>query len=350
MLGCFPDPYPDELLYSVCARYQQRTRFSCSSVTWELFQYTSNNKFILDLPRHLSHLTEKLPQNNSYSAIKFIERNTLLPLYAPFLSRYCIQDLVDEMLEPFSTSNYLSRKDWIRTSKNLRFCSKCVNNDREKFGETYWHRLHQIPYVVLCPEHLDFLRNSDIETRGNPLGHYYYINEYHTADECIPYDVDNNTQKRTFSGSFSDKAFLGMAKNIQWLLDASSLQWSFEGELQSQYISLTAKKLCVEPSKLKCTAQVGRQNHLNKEDIEYKSKFEILRKKFVEYYSIDGGILTFLSCPVEKEKWFPERAAYWTYRILNPEHRWYQNPVKHFLYMNFLGVSLDSLLYPESSF
>jgi hypothetical protein len=27
MIGCFPDPYPDELLYSVCARFHERVQY-----------------------------------------------------------------------------------------------------------------------------------------------------------------------------------------------------------------------------------------------------------------------------------------------------------------------------------
>ena len=44
----------------------------------------------------------------------------------------------------------------------LRFCSLCAKEDREKYGETYWHREHQIPRIRVCPRHRLYLGNSTI--------------------------------------------------------------------------------------------------------------------------------------------------------------------------------------------
>ena len=35
----------------------------------------------------------------------------------------------------------------------MRYCPVCVQEDRLKFGETYWHRLHQILELPVCPIH-----------------------------------------------------------------------------------------------------------------------------------------------------------------------------------------------------
>jgi hypothetical protein len=44
----------------------------------------------------------------------------------------------------------------------LRYCPLCVKEDRKQFGETYWHRVHQIRHISICPQHLCFLINSNI--------------------------------------------------------------------------------------------------------------------------------------------------------------------------------------------
>ena len=61
MITVFPDPYPDELLYSVCARYGDRMCYpSRMSLTAELFG-NPNVVATLDLPSHLNRLVSVLP-------------------------------------------------------------------------------------------------------------------------------------------------------------------------------------------------------------------------------------------------------------------------------------------------
>ena len=35
----------------------------------------------------------------------------------------------------------------------LRYCWDCLQADLRKYGMTYWHRIHQIPVLPICPEH-----------------------------------------------------------------------------------------------------------------------------------------------------------------------------------------------------
>src|SRR5712692_7659464 len=35
----------------------------------------------------------------------------------------------------------------------LRYCPACAAGERSRFGECYWHRLHQVPGALLCAEH-----------------------------------------------------------------------------------------------------------------------------------------------------------------------------------------------------
>src|SRR5258708_36250857 len=44
--------------------------------------------------------------------------------------------------------------------QNLRFCPACVRKDRATFGETYWHRMHHLPGIDVCPQHRMFLENT----------------------------------------------------------------------------------------------------------------------------------------------------------------------------------------------
>lgn len=37
----------------------------------------------------------------------------------------------------------------------LNYCPSCRRSDLERFGMSYWHRLHQLPIVFFCPHHGD---------------------------------------------------------------------------------------------------------------------------------------------------------------------------------------------------
>ena len=44
----------------------------------------------------------------------------------------------------------------------LRFCPMCVKEDREVYGETYWHRKHQIRNMSICTKHKCRLKESSV--------------------------------------------------------------------------------------------------------------------------------------------------------------------------------------------
>lgn len=63
MIGCFPDPYPDELLYSVCARFHERVQYpNKKSTIRELFGSITATA-VVDLPSNLGNLVAALPQS-----------------------------------------------------------------------------------------------------------------------------------------------------------------------------------------------------------------------------------------------------------------------------------------------
>ena len=50
----------------------------------------------------------------------------------------------------------------LNESRFIRYCPECAKEDREKYGETYWHREHQIQKIRVCPKHRCFLEDSEI--------------------------------------------------------------------------------------------------------------------------------------------------------------------------------------------
>ena len=44
----------------------------------------------------------------------------------------------------------------------LRFCGTCLSQMRDKYGEAYWRRDHQLPGVLVCPDHARLLQESHV--------------------------------------------------------------------------------------------------------------------------------------------------------------------------------------------
>lgn len=164
MIGHFPDPHPDELLYSTCARFADQVQYSSiPRVLKDLFG-TPAFPGCIHLPTHLDHLISILPPDHPYSSDFFIDEHTLFPFYAPFLQPEDASKIREDMHlnHGRGIQTRIGRVAYQQWPEQLRFCPRCVEEDRQHFGECYWHRVHQILGVEACPLHACYLLNSGI--------------------------------------------------------------------------------------------------------------------------------------------------------------------------------------------
>jgi len=192
MISCFPDPYPDELLYSICARYSDRMQYpSKQSVVKELF----GDKRIgarIELPGHLNDLVTALPPESYYTVDRLIDNHTLLPFFSPFFPPELISLVRDEMRGSSQQLSYAHLgllAGHIQLFTYLRFCPLCVQEDKKQFGECYWHRLHQASGVEICPIHQVSVINSRVLKRnGGKTG--TFISAEKAISEIKPYPLN----------------------------------------------------------------------------------------------------------------------------------------------------------------
>src|SRR2546421_7350130 len=72
-LGFFPTPYPNELLYSVCARYGALVQYpSTEAINVELFG-RRGVAAIIDLPSHLGYLTSQFPSGHQLPVSRLVK-------------------------------------------------------------------------------------------------------------------------------------------------------------------------------------------------------------------------------------------------------------------------------------
>lgn len=160
MIGFFPDPYPDELFYSICARYSRRVGYQSQTyTTYDLFG--ARILVAIALPSNLNHLSSVLPPGHRYTVDQLIDEHTMLPFHAHFLPPERVVKVRESMAEDsggkhtHSLAGGLSRGNSRR--ETFRYCPACVTEDRRRYGETYWHRAHQAPRVIVCPHHAVWL-------------------------------------------------------------------------------------------------------------------------------------------------------------------------------------------------
>src|SRR6266699_6474553 len=112
MIGSWPDPYPDELFYSICARFSERVRYpSKRSIVVELFG-TGNAIACVSLPSHLGHFVSQLPPYGNYTVNRIIDQHTLLPYFAPFLPPERHNRLCQDMCSNNGPALHMERRSY----------------------------------------------------------------------------------------------------------------------------------------------------------------------------------------------------------------------------------------------
>jgi hypothetical protein len=156
MISFFPNPYPDEILYSVLARFHLRS--ANTSFKWTLDDLNGSNSIIstIDLPSHIEALCSNIGTEDIYNSKKFIYENTLYSMYAPFLLQSRAEHVYNLMKSDSGSGIHAEvgiSAGGILSKNHLCFCPKCMKDDIEAFGEPYWHRIHQAPGVFMCTRH-----------------------------------------------------------------------------------------------------------------------------------------------------------------------------------------------------
>jgi hypothetical protein len=314
MTGFFPDPCPDELLYSICTRYFDWLQYpSRKSVFQELFG-SAKASAIIDLPSRLDNFVAALPLGHCYTVERLIDEHTLLPFYSPFLSSERVSHLRQDMegdngllaqMRSGITGSCINLPKW------LRFCSLCAEEDEKQFGDRYWHRLHQVPGVEVCPFHDVFLENSKARAQAK-RSRYELI----SANQAI----EKTSPRLLNSADPYHNVLLRIAQDAAWLLRQRKLVPGLES-IRARYLwLLTDRNLASREGKVRVTA---------------------LLEAFKRYYPYD--LLERLQCvPNEQDK------NNWLFRLVrSPKQA--QHPLYHLLLIQFLGYTAEEFFQlPDS--
>ena len=310
MIGHFPQSNLDELLYSICARFSDRIQYSTiRAVHQELFG-CKHLKAIVELPSNLDYLISVLPPGHNYTIDKLINNHTLLPYYRPFLSPKQLEVLRGEM--QCRTKGALlprvgnpSRHMALR---RLRYCIECVEDDRNSGEECYWHRVHQIACVRLCPIHGIPLKQSEVRS-GNTSTRFI------SAERAVRMGGDS----LDVPSAYYD-LLLQIARDVAWLLQQDNLLYDSD-LLRRQYQTILFNQGLT--SRLRDLASYPIRTDMTE-----------LRRRFITSYPRE--LLEILHCELEIY-----RCDNWLSRLIhiNESNRY---PLYHLLFMYLLGYTAES--------
>lgn len=184
MINYFPTPYPDELIYSLLARCYVKSGYLTYTYAAQDFFLNKNTRpnieFINEYtPEMFSVLTKNIPMED------IIIKHIMFPYYARFISK-------DRRIKAFQSLLQMNDdyykyiripKSKTKTVRTLRYCPICATKDREEYGETYWHRIHQLVGVDICPRHHCQLISSGIPINSKTSPSLI------TAEETIPLNI-----------------------------------------------------------------------------------------------------------------------------------------------------------------
>jgi hypothetical protein len=236
-----------------------------------------------------------------------IRWNTLLPYYEPFLPAARVARLREEMAG-FAGSRAPLRVGKLRSDvashSHLLYCPACLEADRERYAEAYWHRVHQVPGVFVCPFHGTGLWASPVARQGQASRTAFTTLEEAAEMPGRPIRLPPDSGRHLRS----------IAEDTQWLLESDAGVRS-DGDLGERYIDVLAGGGWMLASQRVMSGDV--------------------RAAVVGRYG--APLLQALGCGLLGDE------QDWLLRLLR-RHRSTQAPLRHLLLIRTLGLSANAFL------
>jgi hypothetical protein len=203
--------YLNELHYSTFARtIAFKGESDKKKVLFDLFG-SRNVIASADFPSHLQTYINTIPPFYNLSPINILDDWSLLPVFYPFLTEERLNFVQNDLITSNGMRTHMMlgiMASQISMPEYFRYCPKCAQEDRITVGETYWHREHQFPGVMVCHKHRIELSTSEVPIRKRKTRH-----EYICAEKIVPQIEENSYGNRV-----DDPLLIFIASEVSWLL------------------------------------------------------------------------------------------------------------------------------------
>lgn len=154
-LRWLPAPFPDETLHSIFSRYHKLSGHGDYRRSLEDLTGVMTCNAFHDTPSFLKAFSDRAQGVEAYSIENLILHHTLYP----YIKRFLLDAQVDTWHERIKGGLRRSGGGQglgyahVRGQVLPRYCSQCGAEDLCTWGQSYWHRVHQLPGVWICPLH-----------------------------------------------------------------------------------------------------------------------------------------------------------------------------------------------------
>ncbi len=191
-IGYFPTIYEDELLYSVFARLYAHS--GCL-----IFNWFANDIYMYKVKRPDTEFVNKLKQETVEHICKqmtweeAVMKHTMYPYYSRFHDEEKKDSAKQALMDMGKADDDSIRNAHFRKMLSipvnkyacLKYCPYCTEEDRRMYGETYWHRRHQVIGLDICYKHGCRLSESSVAIKDN--GEQFICAEDEIdVEECKP--------------------------------------------------------------------------------------------------------------------------------------------------------------------
>lgn len=167
MIAYLPKIYPDELVYSWFCRYYVHSGCLTHSMALKEILYSRCNNPSKEFLGHLNPDMLTAIQR-MYPIEDIIINHTMFPQYARFIPLEQKKQTLYHMTYDFCDVHHLfailPRNE---SDLFLKYCPMCADEDRQQYGEAYWHRVHQIRNMQICAKHNCRLINSAVVAKSD---------------------------------------------------------------------------------------------------------------------------------------------------------------------------------------
>lgn len=202
MITTMTEIYPDEILYSWFARYHKiNGNLKLSDTVYDLCNYNSKS-FSLNQTFGLNNLCNNILEILNYTPEYLIRNHTIFPYFKPFMNRQKSKKIIEKMKGNKSISrSSIIKINSINNSNEFKICPKCYIEDKEKYGEAYIHRIHQLCGMNICNKHSMRLININY-------------------NKCLFIDLDDIEKEIKEETLITDKKLITLGQDIMSIINS----------------------------------------------------------------------------------------------------------------------------------
>lgn len=151
MMNFLTTVFEEECIYSIKSRVLRDNLGSYNSYLGRFMKRVTS----IDFPNHLFEFYEETKFIIPWTVDTIVLKHTLYKAYSAFMTKERQKALLEGMVNSSKNVHIVLgiNPSSLKRSDLPKFCPLCSREDYAKYGEAYFHRLHQIPNLNVCPDH-----------------------------------------------------------------------------------------------------------------------------------------------------------------------------------------------------